>query len=66
MGFRQARLKAGLSVRHVMKELNVSDAAVYLWETGKTCPRASMLLKLAALYCCSVDDLLKPDQGKEA
>lgn len=65
MGFRQARLKAGLSVRQVMKELNVSDAAVYLWETGKTRPRASMLLKLAGLYCCTVDDLLKPDQGKE-
>lgn len=58
MGFRQARLNAGLSVREVMAALNVSDAAVYQWETGVTVPRAQMLVKLAELYCCSVDDLL--------
>ena len=37
-----------------------------LWETGKTRPRASLLVKLAGLYCCSLDELLTgnpaPDQ----
>lgn len=58
MSFRQARLNAGLSVREVMAALGVSDAAVYQWETGVTTPRAQMLVKLAGLYCCTVDDLL--------
>ena len=61
MGFRQARIKAGLSVREVMAALGVSDAAVYQWETGVTSPRTQMLVKLSELYCCSVDDLLRPD-----
>lgn len=66
MGFRQARLNAGLSVREVMAALSVSDAAVYQWETGVTAPRAQMLVKLSELYCCSVDDLLRPDEQDSA
>lgn len=62
MGFRQARLNAGLSVREVMAATGVSDAAVYQWETGVTTPRAAMLVKLAGLYCCSVDDLLRVEE----
>lgn len=34
MGFRDARISAGLSVSQVMKNIGVSDAAVYQWETG--------------------------------
>lgn len=64
MGFRQARVNAGLSVREVMRAMGVSDSAVYMWETGVTRPRASILVKLAGLYQCSIDDLLidDPDQ----
>lgn len=58
MGFRQARINAGLPVREVMAEMGVTDAAVYQWETGVTKPRASLLVKLAGLYHCSVDELL--------
>lgn len=59
MGFRQARLKAGLSVRAVMAATGVSDAAVYQWETGVTVPRAPMLVRLSELYGVTVDELLK-------
>ncbi len=63
-----ARTKAGLSQRAVAQELGITDAAVSLWETGKTLPRATLLLKLAALYGCTVDELLREDDpttGKE-
>lgn len=63
-----ARTKAGLSQRAVAQELGITDAAVSLWETGKTLPRATFLLKLAALYGCTVDELLREDEptvGKE-
>lgn len=58
MGFKSARLAAGLSVREVMERLGVSDVAVYMWETGAQMPRASRLPDIAKLYGCTVDDLL--------
>lgn len=58
VGFREARIKAGLSVSQVMKEVGVSDAAVYYWETGQTRPTAKRLMQIAKLYHCSVEELL--------
>ena len=63
MGFKQARINAGLSVRQAMKALNVSDAAVYQWETCINLPSAKRLPEIAKLYGVTVDDLLK-DNGE--
>ena len=54
MGFRDARISAGLSVSQVMKNIGVSDAAVYQWETGVTRPNAKRLLEIARLCRCGV------------
>lgn len=59
MGFRSARQKAAKTVQEVMKFMNVSDAAVYQWETGVTTPRTDKLIKLAEFYGCTVDELLR-------
>lgn len=59
MGFREARINAGLSVADVMAAIGVSDAAVYQWETGVFTPRKDRLLALSRLYGVSVDELLK-------
>lgn len=59
MGFREARIKAGLSVADVMAAIGVSDAAVYQWETGVYTPRREKLLSLCELYHCTTDDLLR-------
>lgn len=59
MGFRSARLKADKTVLEVTRYLNVTDAAVYQWETGVTTPRPEKLVKLAEFYGCTVDDLLR-------
>lgn len=66
MGFKDARLNAGLRVADVMKEMDVSDAAVYQWETGVTTPRPDKLVKLAKLYGCTVDDLLSDHSVPES
>lgn len=58
MGFRAARVKAGMSVSQVMDKLSVSDAAIYQWETGVTMPTAKRLLEIAKLYSTTVDELL--------
>lgn len=59
MSFLSARTKAGLSQRKVAAELGITDAAVCLWETGRTHPRAALMVKLAELYGCTVDELLR-------
>lgn len=61
MGMKSARVKAGKTVSQVMKEIGVSDAAVYMWETGKTKPRASLLPRLASFYGCTIDELFAAD-----
>ena len=63
MSFLSARTNAGLSQAKVARELGITDAAVCLWETGKTRPRASLLVKLAALYGCTVGVLLREDNA---
>ena len=63
MGFKKARINAGLSVRQVMKALNVSDAAVYQRETGVFLPSTKRLPEIAKLYGVTVDELLK-DNGE--
>ena len=45
MGFKEARLAAGLTVQQVVKALKVSDASVYLWETGQMYPKTARLLE---------------------
>lgn len=61
MSFKDARLKAGKTVQDVVDSLEVTDAAVYLWETGKTVPKTKHLKKLAKLYNTSIDDLLREE-----
>lgn len=78
MGFWEARVAAGLTASKVAKILKVSQTAVFEWESGKYLPSASRLTQIAALYNCSIDDLLatpgkpkrrkikRPDSGSDA
>lgn len=66
MSIRTQRIKAGLSVAKVAESLSVKTAAVYQWETNVTTPRPQKLVKLAALFGCTVDDLLKEEEDAEA
>lgn len=61
MSFKSQRKKAGLTQMDVAKALGISDAAVALWETGKTMPAAKRLAEIANLFGCTVDDLLKEE-----
>ena len=48
-GFAALRKKLGLTAAEMAKLLGVSAQSVYLWETGKTKPRASQLLAVSAV-----------------
>lgn len=65
MGFKQARIQAGKSIREVMEAMGVSDAAVYSWETGQYAPSTDKLVKLADLYGVTVDQLLREEVSDE-
>ena len=62
MGFAEARIKAGLSQREVAEALKVTPAAVALWDSKKTKPRASLLPTIAKLYNTTVDELLADEK----
>ena len=59
MGFRDRRLSVPLTQSQVAKQLGVGRTTISMWEAGKSFPRVEMLSKIALLYSCSVDDLLK-------
>lgn len=48
-GFAALRKKLGVSAAEMGKLLGVSAQSVYHWETGKTKPRASQLVAIAAV-----------------
>lgn len=62
MSFLSARESAGLTQKEVAEHVGVDQSAVSFWETGKTNPRASLLVKLSELYHCTVDELLKDER----
>lgn len=65
MGFVNSRKKAGYTQGEVAKALNITDSAVNQWESGKTRPRAGLLIRLAELYNCTIDELLRADEAEK-
>lgn len=61
LSFKRAREKCGLTQRDLAETLGIDQSTISLWEAGKTQPRAKLLLKLAGILHCTVDDLLSPD-----
>lgn len=66
MDIRGARTRANKTVAEVCAAVGVTDAAVYQWELGMTKPSIDKLPKLAQLFGCSVDELLREPETQEA
>lgn len=65
MTFYEARKNAHLTMAEVAKALDVTLAAVSMWESGKTKPRTALLPKLAKIYGVTVDELLKDEEASQ-
>ena len=59
MNFKQMREKAKLTQQAVADALGVDRSTVSKWESGASVPKTSKLYKIAILYGCKVDDLMK-------
>ena len=55
---RAARVNAGLTQEEVAKEVKKSKNTIVNYESGKSIPDIETGKALAALYGCSVDDLI--------
>ena len=60
MTFKEARERKGLSQKQLAEKMDLDQSTVSLWETGRTKPRGGILLSLAKILDCTVDELLKP------
>ena len=56
---REHRLKVGWTQAQVAEQLGVQPSAVTMWETGERKPNIIVLKRLADLFGCTTDELLK-------
>lgn len=54
------RIKANLTQKEVAAKLEVDPSAVSRWEAGTNPPLKKYRRKLAEIYGCTEEDLLKP------
>lgn len=66
MGIKTARTKAGMSQEQLAIKLGIERSTVAKWETGKSLPRAELLLDIASILKCSVEMLLRKDEANGA
>jgi len=61
MGFREQRLKAGMTMEEASAAMKVSRTTLGNWENGKKQPVAKNIIKMSEVYGCTTDELLKGD-----
>ena len=62
--YKLKRTDSGLTQEAVAEHLGLKDkSTVAKWESGKSHPGAALLPKIAALYNCTVDELLGEKPG---
>ena len=57
----ELRTEKNLSQNQLSKALNVSQASVSIWESGRRYPSVELLIALADFFECSTDYLLGKD-----
>ena len=63
--FKAARLNKKFSQAYVANQLGLTDkSTISKWETTNSNPRIEMLPQIAALYGCTIDELLSWLQEK--
>lgn len=63
MNIAKYRKAAGMSQGQLADRLGISRSTVAMWETGVSAPRVGMLLALAGVIHCTVEELLEVSDG---
>lgn len=61
MSFKSARKAANMTQTEAAIALGVTQTAVANWEAGLNNPTAERLRRMAVIYRCTMEDLLKKD-----
>lgn len=59
IALKEYRLKKGWTQVQLAEHLGLSKGAIGMWENGERKPNIIMLKKLAQIFGCTTDDLLK-------
>lgn len=59
MRLREIRKKQGMTAQVLAEKLGVSQGAISHYETGRRKPSIDMVVKMAKVFNCSVDDLIR-------
>ena len=62
---KEMRKRINLTQGDLANQLSVTQGAVSQWESGLTNPTLEMLVKIAAVLHCTVDELLHDENDKE-
>lgn len=57
MAIREKRIEKGLTQDELAAALNIRRTTISMWETGNSMPRGEVLIKLAKVLGCTIDDL---------
>lgn len=58
------RSEKGITQEELAKKLAIDRSTIAKWETGKSLPRSNILIKLAQILGCTVDDLLRCEDAE--
>ncbi len=64
MQIREYRERVGMTQAELAMQLGKTQSAICQWESGVRAPRPAMLLRLADVLGCTVDELLRGDAEK--
>lgn len=62
INIKEKRQEKGLSQVQLALSLNVKQSTVAMWESGKSLPRIELLIKLADIFGCTIDELVRGDE----
>ena len=57
---KERRLERNYTLDQVAALIGVDKSTVSLWENGKKEPRVNAIMRLADLFGCSVEELMRP------
>lgn len=60
---RSRRMAAGFTQQQLSERLGVKQSVVSLYEKGSNMPSLDVLIKMADVLHCSIDDLVRNDNG---